>query len=148
MMGPEGEALREAGGEFGATTGRPRRCGWLDIPALRHATRINGLSGLAIMKVDVLTGMDEIKVCVAYEKNGTRITEVPYDDLDQVTPIYESFPGWKEPLNDCRSLHELPKNALSYVCAIEDLAGCKAWLVSVGADREHTIVVRNPWIAG
>ncbi|HEX2679087.1 MAG TPA: adenylosuccinate synthase [Polyangiales bacterium] len=148
MMGEEGEALREAGGEFGATTGRPRRCGWLDIPALRHATRINGLSGLAIMKVDVLTGMDEIRVCVAYERNGKRLENVPYDDLDQVTPIYESFPGWKESVAECRTLHELPKNALSYVCAIEDMVGCKAWLVSVGADREQTIVVRNPWIAG
>ncbi len=145
MLGEEGEALREAGGEFGATTGRPRRCGWLDIPALRHATRINGLSGLAIMKVDVLTGMEEIRVCVAYEKNGKRIDEVPYDDLEEVTPIYESFPGWKEPVAGCRALHELPKNALRYVCAIEDMVGCKAWLVSVGADREHTIVVQNPW---
>jgi adenylosuccinate synthase len=145
MLDEQGEALREAGGEFGATTGRPRRCGWLDIPALRHATRINGLSGLAIMKVDVLTGMDEIRVCVAYERNGKRIAELPYDDLDQVTPVYESFPGWTEPVSACRALHELPKNALSYVCAIEDMVGCKAWLVSVGADREQTIVVRDPW---
>jgi adenylosuccinate synthase len=147
MTGDDGEALREAGGEFGATTGRPRRCGWLDLPALRHATRLNGLSGLAIMKVDVLTGMDEIRVCVAYERNGKRIDDLPYDGLEDVTPVYESFPGWKEPIAHCRALHELPKNALSYVCAIEDLAGCKAWLVSVGADREQTIVVQSPWVA-
>jgi adenylosuccinate synthase len=146
MLGDLGEKLREAGGEFGATTGRPRRCGWLDIPALRHATRINGLSGLAIMKIDVLTGMDEIKVCVAYERNGKRISELPYDDLEEVTPVYESFPGWTEPVAGCRALHELPKNALSYVCAIEDMVGCKAWLVSVGPDREQTIVVQNPWV--
>jgi adenylosuccinate synthase len=147
MTGDDGEALREAGAEFGATTGRPRRCGWLDLPALRHATRLNGLSGLAIMKVDVLTGMDEIRVCVAYERNGKRIEDLPYDGLENVTPVYESFPGWKEPIAHCRALHELPKNALSYVCAIEDLAGCKAWLVSVGPDREQTIVVQSPWVA-
>jgi adenylosuccinate synthase len=147
MAGEQAEALREAGSEFGAVTGRPRRCGWLDIPALRHAARINGLSGLAVTKIDVLTGMPEIKVCVAYERAGQRIDAPPYDDLDQVTPIYESFPGWDEPLTGCRALHELPNNALRYITAIEDLVGCKAWLVSVGADREQTIVVTDPWPA-
>ncbi len=147
MSGDLGEKLREAGAEFGSTTGRPRRCGWLDMPALRQATRMNGVSGLAIMKVDVLTGMDEIKVCVAYERNGKRIEDLPYDDLESVTPVYESFPGWDEPVTQCRALHELPKNALRYVCAIEDMVGCKAWLVSVGPDREQTIVVQNPWAA-
>jgi adenylosuccinate synthase len=147
MSGAMAEALREAGSEFGAVTGRPRRCGWLDIPALRHAARINGLSGLAVTKIDVLTGMPEIKVCVAYERNGQRIDAPPYDDLDQVTPIYESFPGWNEPLGGCRALHELPNNALRYITAIEDWVGCKAWLVSVGADREQTIVVKDPWPA-
>jgi adenylosuccinate synthase len=147
MSGELAEALREAGSEFGAVTGRPRRCGWLDIPALRHAARINGLSGLAVTKIDVLTGMQEIKVCVAYELGGQRIDTLPYDDLDQVTPVYESFPGWSEPLGGCRALHELPNNALRYITAIEDLVGCKAWLVSVGADREQTIVVKDPWPA-
>ena len=147
MSGALAEALREAGSEFGAVTGRPRRCGWLDIPALRHAARINGLSGLAVTKIDVLTGMPEIKVCVAYERDGKRIDAPPYDDLDQVTPVYESFPGWSEPLGGCRALHELPNNALRYITAIEDLVGCKAWLVSVGADREQTIVVKDPWPA-
>jgi adenylosuccinate synthase len=147
LSGEPGERLRAAGAEFGAVTGRPRRCGWLDIPALRHATRINGLSGLAITKIDVLTGMPEIKLCVAYEHDGKRIDALPYDGLDEVTPIYETFPGWTESISECRSLHELPKNALSYVCAIEDLAGCKAWLVSVGPDRKETIVVTNPWPA-
>jgi adenylosuccinate synthase len=145
MHGPAGEALRAAGAEFGAVTGRPRRCGWLDIPALRYAARINGVSGLAITKVDVLTGMEEIQLCVGYERDGRRTDDLPYDDLDQVTPIYESFPGWNEPLGACRALHELPKNALRYITAIEDMVGCKAWLVSVGADRKETIVVTNPW---
>jgi adenylosuccinate synthase len=147
MHDDRGRALREAGDEFGSVTGRPRRCGWIDIPALRHATRINGLSGLAITKVDVLTGMDEIQVCVAYERNGKRIDDLPYDELGDVTPVYESFPGWTESIANCRALHELPKNALRYVTAIEDLVGCKAWLVSVGRDREQTIVVSNPWPA-
>ncbi len=147
MHDDRGRALREAGDEFGSVTGRPRRCGWIDIPALRHATRINGLSGLAITKVDVLTGMDEIQVCVAYERDGKRIDDLPYDELGDVTPVYESFPGWTESIANCRALHELPKNALRYVTAIEDLVGCKAWLVSVGRDREQTIVVSNPWPA-
>jgi adenylosuccinate synthase len=145
MHGPAGDALRAAGAEFGAVTGRPRRCGWLDIPALRYASRINGVSGLAITKVDVLTGMEDIQLCVAYERDGKRTDELPYDDLEQVTPVYETFPGWTEPLSECRSLHELPKNALHYITAIEDMVGCKAWLVSVGADRKQTIVVTNPW---
>jgi adenylosuccinate synthase len=147
MHDERGNKLREAGEEFGAVTGRPRRCGWIDIPALRHATRINGLSGLAITKIDVLTGMDEICVCVAYERGGKRIDDVPYDGLGDVTPVYETFPGWTESIAGCKALHELPKNALRYVTAIEDLVGCKAWLVSVGRDREQTIVVSNPWPA-
>jgi adenylosuccinate synthase len=147
MHDDRGRALREAGDEFGSVTGRPRRCGWIDIPALRHATRINGLSGLAITKVDVLTGMDEIQVCVAYERDGKRVDDLPYDGLGDVTPVYETFPGWTESIASCRALHELPKNALRYVTAIEDLVGCKAWLVSVGRDREQTIVVSNPWPA-
>ena len=147
MNDDRGRALREAGDEFGSVTGRPRRCGWIDIPALRHAARINGVSGLALTKVDVLTGMDEIQVCIAYERGGKRIDDLPYDGLGEVTPVYESFPGWTESIANCRALHELPKNALRYVTAIEDLVGSKAWLVSVGPDREQTIVVSNPWPA-
>lgn len=145
IHGEGGERLREAGLEFGAVTGRPRRCGWLDIPALRHAARINGLSGLAITKVDVLTGMEDIQLCVAYERNGVRLEDPPYDQLEDVTPIYEAFPGWSESISGCSALHELPRNALRYICAIEDLVGCKAWLVSVGPDRKQTIQFSDPW---
>ncbi|HET8933958.1 MAG TPA: adenylosuccinate synthase [Polyangiales bacterium] len=145
IHGEGGERLREAGLEFGAVTGRPRRCGWLDIPALRHAARINGLSGLAITKVDVLTGMEDIQLCVAYERNGVRLEDPPYDQLEDVTPIYETFPGWSESISGCSALHELPRNALRYICAIEDLVGCKAWLVSVGPDRKQTIQFSDPW---
>jgi adenylosuccinate synthase len=145
IHGAQGDRLREAGLEFGAVTGRPRRCGWLDIPALRHATRINGLSGLAITKVDVLTGMEDIQLCVAYERKGQRLEDPPYDRLEDVTPVYETFPGWTESISGCTALHELPRNALRYICAIEDLVGCKAWLVSVGPDRKQTIQFSDPW---
>ncbi|MEY4577281.1 MAG: hypothetical protein RL701_1984 [Pseudomonadota bacterium] len=145
LHGDAGDALRKAGAEFGAVTGRPRRCGWLDIPALRYAARINGLSGLAITKVDVLTGLEELQLCVAYELNGKRLETPPYDGLEAVTPVYETFPGWSESITECRALHELPKNALRYICAIEDLVGVKAWLVSVGPDRKQTIQFSHPW---
>jgi adenylosuccinate synthase len=147
IHGEAGDALRKAGAEFGSVTGRPRRCGWLDIPALRYAARINGVSGLAITKVDVLTGLSEIKLCVGYERDGKRSDDIPYDDFDEVTPIYETFAGWDEQIGQCRALHELPKNALRYLTAIEDMVGTKAWLVSVGPDRNETIVVSNPWPA-
>jgi adenylosuccinate synthase len=145
MHGAEGNALRDAGGEFGATTGRPRRCGWLDLPALRYAVHVNGLSGLAITKLDVLTGMDEIKVCVGYKLGDKTLSLPPYDQLEEVTPIYESFPGWSEPLGDCRRLEDLPEKVRSYVRAIEQAVECPAWLLSVGPDREQTIMIRNPY---
>jgi adenylosuccinate synthase len=145
IPGAAGVALREAGAEFGATTGRPRRCGWLDLPALRYAVQVNGLTGLALTKIDVLTGMKEILVCTGYRANGQVLSLPPYDDLDQVTPIYESFPGWDEPLGQCRSLADLPANAQAYVRAIESAAECPVWLVSVGADREQSIVIKSPY---
>jgi adenylosuccinate synthase len=145
IEGDAGDALREAGAEFGATTGRPRRCGWLDIPALRFAVQVNGLSGLALTKIDVLTGMQEIRVCTGYQRDGETLALPPYDELERITPVYETFPGWTEPLSQCRRSSELPANARRYVEAIEKLAGCPIWLVSVGADREQTIVVKNPF---
>jgi adenylosuccinate synthase len=145
ITGEMGDRLRAAGSEFGSVTGRPRRCGWLDVPALRHAARINGLSGLAVTKLDVLTGLPQIKLCIAYERSGQRVDELPYDDLHEVTPVYQSFPGWDETLGECRTLAQLPQNAQRYVAAIEDLVGRKAWLVSVGPDRRQTIVMTNPW---
>jgi adenylosuccinate synthase len=145
IEGDAGDALREAGAEFGATTGRPRRCGWLDIPALRFAVQVNGLSGLALTKIDVLTGMQEIRVCTGYQRDGETLALPPYDELERITPVYETFPGWTEPLSQCRSSSQLPANARRYVEAIEKLAGCPIWLVSVGADREQTIIVKNPF---
>ncbi len=145
IQGAAGVALREAGGEFGATTGRPRRCGWLDIPALRFAAEINGMTGLAVTKIDVLTGMPEIKICTGYSLDGEIITRPPYDGLERVTPVFESFPGWTEALGECRRLEQLPANARRYLDAIERLAGCPIALVSVGADREQTISLSNPF---
>jgi adenylosuccinate synthase len=145
IKGAAGDALREAGAEFGATTGRPRRCGWLDLPALRWATQINGMRGLALTKIDVLTGMKEIKVCTGYQLDGQRLSLPPYDDMDRVTPIYQTFPGWEEPLQQCRRLDELPSNARRYLDAIEAAIDCPIWLVSVGADREQTIILNDPF---
>jgi adenylosuccinate synthase len=145
IEGEVGEQLREAGAEYGATTGRPRRCGWLDIPALRYAVRANGLTGLALTKIDVLTGQESIKVCTAYELDGKRLTVPPYDELERVTPVYETLPGWSETLDECRRLDALPANTRKYVEAIEDAVGCKVWVIGVGPGRERTIVVRDPF---
>ncbi len=143
-----GEKLRTVGAEFGATTGRPRRCGWLDALVLRYAARVNGLSGLAVTKLDVLTGFDTIRVAVAYKlPNGKTVSEFPSDPevLAQAEPVTEELPGWKEPLHDLREYDELPANARRYVERIEALSGVEAIAVSVGADRGQTIVRKNPF---
>ncbi|HEY8427950.1 MAG TPA: adenylosuccinate synthetase, partial [Sandaracinaceae bacterium] len=141
----QGERLRQAGGEFGATTGRPRRCGWLDVPVLRHAVRVNGLNELALTKLDVLTGIDPIRVAVAYEKDGARLSVPPSIGLERVTPIYEELPGWSEDLARCRTFEELPPNAQRYVRRIEELVGIPVSLLSLGAERTQTITLADPW---
>ncbi len=143
-----GERLRSVGAEFGATTGRPRRCGWLDALVLRYAARVNGLSGLALTKLDVLTGLEEISVAVAYKlKSGKTVSEFPSDPdlLTDTQPVYEQLPGWKEPLGDLREYAELPDNARRYVERVEQLVGVETIAVSVGADRAQTIVRKNPF---
>jgi adenylosuccinate synthase len=140
-----GDLLRNAGGEFGSTTGRPRRCGWLDVPALRMAARVNGMSEIALTKLDVLTGLDELKVCVAYELDGEKLLEPPYDGLESVKPIYETLPGWKEDVSGCRKRSELPENAQKYIEAIEKWVGVKVGLVSVGPDRDQTADLVDPF---
>lgn len=147
LHGDEGSRLREVGAEFGATTGRPRRCGWLDMPALRYAVRINGIGSLALTKLDVLSGLNEVRLCVAYELDGERITELPYDDFEKLVPVYETLPGWTEDLRGCRALKDLPQNARAYVARIEELAACRVGLVSVGADRVETIMLHDPFSA-
>jgi adenylosuccinate synthase len=138
-------ALREAGGEYGATTGRPRRCGWLDVPALRHAVRINGMDGLALTKLDVLRGLPSISVCVAYELDGRTLDEMPSDadELARVTPRYETLPGWQEDTRTMTSFDELPEAARGYVRAVEDLVGVDIYLVSVGPERNETLPLRD-----
>jgi adenylosuccinate synthase len=143
-----GERLRTVGAEFGATTGRPRRCGWLDALVLRYAARVNGLSGLAITKLDVLTGFEKILVANAYKlPNGRTVSEFPSDPdfLAEAQPVYEELPGWKESLGDLREYAELPANARRYVERVEQLVGVETIAVSVGADRAQTIVRKNPF---
>src|SRR5438105_4280307 len=143
-----GERLRTVGVEYGATTGRPRRCGWFDALVLRYAARVNGLSGLALTKLDVLTGFEKLEIAVAYKlSNGKTVAEFPSDPelLAEAQPIYEEMPGWKEPIGDLREYSELPANARRYVERVEQLVGVEAIAVSVGAERAQTIVRKNPF---
>jgi adenylosuccinate synthase len=138
-----GERIRAAGGEFGSVTGRPRRTGWLDLPALRYAARVNGLDGIALTKLDVLTGMPELKVCVAYEVPGGSTRALPIDDLASARPIYESVAPRTEPIAGARSLADLPSAARDYLELIAREVGVPIDVVSVGAQRDATIVLRN-----
>ena len=145
--GETGETLRKIGQEFGATTGRPRRTGWFDAVAMRYAARVNGLGGLAIMKLDVLSGFPEVKVGVAYRLDGKVVDDMPGDleDLERCEPVYEALPGWKEPLRGVRSWDALPAPARAYLKRLEELTGVPVMAVSVGPDREETILLRNPF---
>ncbi len=140
-----GERLRKVGDEFGSVTGRPRRCGWLDLPALRYAARVNGLDGIALTKLDVLTGLDEIKICTRYKTPNGEVDEIPIDDVASATPIYQTFPGWKEDLAGARTLADLPVNAQKYVAFIEKEIATPIVLVSVGFRRADTIVLSDPF---
>ena len=138
-----GERTRKKGNEFGTTTGRPRRCGWLDLVAVRYAAMLNGTTGLAIMLLDVLTGLDGLKVCTAYEIDGERTDRFCPDayDLTRAKPIYETIPGFSEDITGARTLEDLPKNARTYLDFIEKYVGVPIRLVSIGQDREESIVV-------
>ena len=143
-FGPEGEKLRRDGGEFGTVTGRPRRCGWFDAVVVRTAARLSGLSSMAITKIDVLSGLSTIRVCTGYTYQGQEYDEVPASThtLENVTPRYEELPGWTEPLTHIRSLDALPHNARRYVERLEELVGVPVKMISVGAGREETILLR------
>jgi adenylosuccinate synthase len=145
LTGEIGERLRKAGDEFGSVTGRPRRTGWLDIPALRFAVRVNGLRGLAVTKLDVFTGLRELSICVGYERGKERLSELPDDDLGSYKPVYETFEGWEKDLSQARTLQDLPPPARAYIERVERLAGCPVMLVSVGSRRDATIVLSNPF---
>ncbi|MFL5353761.1 adenylosuccinate synthase [Archangium sp.] len=142
-----GDRLRKVGDEFGATTGRPRRCGWLDGVVLRYAVRVNGLWGMALTKLDVLSGLKTLQICNAYELDGKRITELPgdYEDLARVKPVYETLNGWDEKLAGVRTFDELPENAKRYVRRVEEICGVPVVCISVGADRGETVLLQNPF---
>jgi len=142
-----GEELRRIGAEFGATTGRPRRTGWIDALALRYAVRVNGLDGLAMMKLDVLTGFPEVKIAVGYRCGDRTYDEMPSDleTLERCEAIYESLPGWTEKLDGLRRWEDLPATARDYVKHVAKLVGVEVVAVSVGADRGETIVMKNPF---
>jgi len=142
MSGPMEEAIRERGHEYGATTGRPRRCGWFDAVAVRYAARVNGFDALCITKLDVLDGVAEIPVCAAYRHGSERLEELPADGgvLEACEPVYEALPGWPGSTAGIREFSELPAEARSYLDRLSELVGCPVGMVSTGPDREHTIV--------
>jgi len=141
------ETLREKGGEYGATTGRPRRVGWFDAVLLRHAVLVNGLKGIVLTKLDILDGFEELKICTHYELDGEKIEDFPTDAIIQkrCKPIYENFQGWKKNIRGCKSFEELPEEAKRYIKRIEELVSCPATIISTGPNREDTIVINNPW---
>ena len=147
ITGGEGEKLREVGEEYGATTGRPRRCGWLDIVALRYAVRINGLEGLIMTKLDVLDNVKEIKVCTSYKHEGKTINDFPSETsiLSECEPVYETFPGWMTQTQGVKDFDKLPQNAKLYVKKIEELSGAPVIMVSVGKERKKIITIKNPF---
>ena len=138
-----GDAIRKAGHEFGSVTKRPRRTGWIDLPALRYAARVNGLDGIALTKLDVLTGLPEVRACVAYDTPSGRTREFPIDDLDRATPVLDAFTGWNEELGEARSIDALPAAARAYVRFVEEQIAVPIDLVSVGARRDETIALRD-----
>ncbi len=144
LLDADGEGLRERGREYGTTTGRPRRCGWYDAVIARYAARVNGVTDFVLTKLDVLSGLDRIPVCVAYEIDGKRVEEMPMTQtgFHHATPVYEYFDGWGGDLSDAATFEDLPKNAQLYVRALEDLSGAPFSSVGVGPDRAHTLTLR------
>jgi adenylosuccinate synthase len=142
LTGEMGERLRETGQEFGASTGRPRRCGWYDAVAVRYAVRVNGLSALAITKLDVLDGLPSLEVCTAYRCRGEILSEMPSDiaQLSACEPVYETLPGWERPTKGVTRYAELPLEARRYVARLEDASGVPAAIISTGSDRDDTII--------
>ena len=140
-----GEWLREKGGEYGATTGRPRRCGWMDVNVVKHAAMINGLTDLVITKLDILSGLDKIKLCVAYEIDGKRYDYIPsnMEDLKKAKPIYEELEGWKEDISTMKTYEELPENTKKYLRRIEELCKTRISMVSLGPERNCNIYIHN-----
>jgi adenylosuccinate synthase len=144
---PVGERLRKVGAEFGATTGRPRRCGWLDAVVLRRALFLSGVTHIALTKLDVLSGLETVRICTGYKKDGKALTSFPYPSLDGVEPVYRDIPGWREDITGARCMDELPQNARNYVNAVSEVLDCPLGIVSVGPGREQTIMLCPPYEA-
>lgn len=142
-----GKHLAEKGHEFGATTGRPRRCGWFDAVGLRHAIQINSVSGICLTKLDVLDGLEEIKVCVGYKTNNGEVTRPPLDGAgyEDIEPVFESMPGWSESTLGAKTLEDLPENARAYIRYLEEQIEAPIDIISTGPDRNETIVLRHPF---
>ena len=149
LTGPEGEKLRQDGDEYGATTGRPRRCGWFDAVAVRHAVRLNGLTGIALTKLDVLTGLPKIRVCTAYQAGAKLLRHFPASlkVMESLEPVWEEFEGWQEPVSGARSVADLPANARRYMARLEELVETEIVIASIGPDRDQTILIKNPFDA-
>jgi adenylosuccinate synthase len=147
LLDEDGAALRRIGGERGVTTGRDRRCGWFDAVIARYATRVNGLTDFFLTKLDVLSGWEQIPVCVAYEIDGRRVEELPYSQTDfhHAKPIYENLPGWSEDITKAKTFADLPKNAQAYVKALEEMSGAPMSAIGVGPGRTETIEI-NPFL--
>ena len=147
LFDEDGHHIREVVREYGTTTGRPRRVGWFDSVVLRHSRRVSGITDLSINSIDVLTGLDTVKICTAYELDGEKITEYPanLDQLRRCKPIFEELPGWTEDITGCRSLDELPENARNYLERISELCGVHISIFSVGPDREQTNLLEQLW---
>jgi len=145
LLGAMGDRLRETGQEYGASTGRPRRCGWYDAVAVRYAARVNGLDALALTKLDVLDGLPELSVCTAYQCGDQRFTEMPSDvaQLAACEPVYETVPGWTRPTRGVTAWKDLPPEAQRYIARLEEISGVPAAIISTGSERDHTIVRDN-----
>lgn len=147
LFDDSGEHIREVGREYGTTTGRPRRVGWFDSVVVRHSRRASGITDLSLNSIDVLSGLDTVKICVAYELDGVEITEYPatLESLKRAKPIYKELPGWSEDITNVKTLEELPENALNYLREIEALCDVKVSIFSVGPDRNQTNLLKNFW---
>ncbi|WP_323703598.1 adenylosuccinate synthase [Mammaliicoccus sp. Dog046] len=147
LFDEDGHHIREVGKEYGTTTGRPRRVGWFDSVVLRHSRRVSGITDLSINSIDVLTGLDTVKICTAYEIDGVEITEYPanLNELERCKPIFEELPGWEEDITGCRSLDELPDNARRYLERISELCNVNISIFSVGPDRNQTNLLTDLW---
>ncbi len=145
LLHDKGDELRNAGAEFGTTTGRPRRTGWYDAPVARFAARINGVTDFVLTKLDILTGMPEVPVCVAYEIDGVRHADMPMTqaEFSKAVPVYETFPGWDDDISHARTMADLPANCQAYVRALEEMSGARISVIGVGPGREQSIVLHD-----